>query len=56
MVEVVPRTQTLSVVCLTNIPRSIKFLRHFYFADWRFFEVCGNKFLLLELTEISAGN
>ena len=31
------------------------FSRDFYFEDWRFFEVCGNKFLWLQLTEISAG-
>ena len=34
----------------------MKFLRDFYFADWRFFEVYWNKFLRCELTEISAGN
>jgi len=35
----------------------MKFLRDFYFDReyWRFFEVCGNKFLRLQLTEISAG-
>lgn len=49
-------TQSLSVACLTNITRSIKFLRDFYFADWWFFEVCGNKFSPLELTDFSTGN
>ena len=24
--------------------------------DWRYFVVCGNKFLQLEMTEISGGN
>ena len=33
----------------------MKFLRDFYFEDWRFFEVYRNKFLRLQLTEISAG-
>ena len=40
---------------IPSIPCSMKFLRDFYFEDWRFFEVCGNKFLWLQLTEISAG-
>ena len=31
-------------------------LREFYFVDWRYFVVCGNKFLQLEMTEISGGN
>ena len=31
----------------------MKILREFYFADWRFFVVCGNKFLQFEMTEIS---
>ena len=34
----------------------MKILRKFYFADWRFFVVCGNKFLWFEMTEISGGN
>ena len=34
----------------------MKILREFYFAGWRFFVVCGNKFLRFEMTEISAGN
>ena len=34
----------------------MKILREFYFADWRFFVVCGNKFLWFEMTEMSAGN
>ena len=34
----------------------MKILREFYFADWRFFVVCDNKFLRFEMTEISAGN
>ena len=34
----------------------MKFVQDFYFADWRVFEVCGNKFLWSELTETSAGN
>ena len=38
------------------IPCSTKILREFYFADWRFFVVCGNKFLRFEMTEISGGN
>ena len=33
----------------------MNFLRDFYFEDWQFFEVCGNKFLRLQMTEISAG-
>ena len=33
----------------------MKFLSDFYFECWRFFEVCGNKCLQLQLTEISAG-
>ena len=40
---------------MPSIPCSMKFLRDFYFEDWRFFEVYRNKFLLLQLTEISAG-
>ena len=40
---------------MPSIPCSMKFLRVFYFEDWRFFEVYRNKFLLLQLTEISAG-
>ena len=35
---------------------SMKILREFYFADLGFFVVCGNKFLRLEMTEISSGN
>ena len=35
---------------------SMKILREFYFADWRFFVVCGNKFLRFEMAEISGGN
>ena len=38
-----------------NIPCSMKILQEFYFADWRFFVVCGNKFLQFEKTEISGG-
>ena len=38
------------------IPCSMKILREFYFADWRFLVVCGNKFLRFKMTEISAGN
>ena len=34
----------------------MKFLLDFDFADWRFFEVCENKFFRREWTEISAGN
>ena len=33
---------------------STKILQEFYFADWRFFVVYGNKFLRFEITEISA--
>ena len=40
---------------IPSIPCSMKFLRDFYFEDWRFFEVYRNKFLRLQLTEISAG-
>ena len=40
---------------MPSIPCSMKFLRDFYFEDWRFFEVYRNKFLRLQLTEISAG-
>jgi len=32
----------------------MKFLQDFYLVDWQFFVVCGNKFLWLELAEISA--
>ena len=39
-----------------RLPCSMKILREFYFADWRFFVVCGNKFLRFEITEISVGN
>ena len=39
-----------------QLPCSMKILREFYFADWRFFVVCGNKFLRFEMAEISAGN
>ena len=39
-----------------QIPCSMKILREFYFADYRFFVVCGIKFLRFEMTEISAGN
>ena len=39
-----------------GFPCSMKILREFYFADWRFFVVCGNKFLRFEMTEISDGN
>ena len=35
---------------------SMKIFREFYFADWRSFVVCGNKFLRFEMTESSAGN
>ena len=38
------------------IPCGMKILREFYFADWRFLGVFGNKFLRFEMTEISAGN
>ena len=38
------------------IPCSTKILREFYFADWRVFVVCGNKFLRVEMTEMFAGN
>lgn len=31
-------------------------MRDYHFGNWRFFEVCGNKLLWLELTEISIGN
>ena len=41
---------------LNGIPCSMKILGEFYFADWRFFVVCGNKFLRFEMTEISDGN
>ena len=36
-----------------EVPCTTKILREFYFADWRFFVVCGNKFLRFEMTEIS---
>ena len=39
-----------------GLPGSMKILREFYFADWRFFVVCGNKFLRFKMTEISGGN
>ena len=39
----------------SDLPCSMKILREFYFADWRFFVVCKNKFLRFEMTEISAG-
>ena len=39
-----------------ELPCSMKILREFYFADWRFFVVCRNKFLRFEMTEISGGN
>ena len=42
--------------CIPVLPCSTKILREFYFADWRFFVVCGNKFLRFKMTEISAGN
>ena len=42
--------------CENTLPCSMKILREFYFADWRFFVVCGNKFLRFEMTEISGGN
>ena len=32
---------------------SMKLLREFYFAGWRFVVVCGNKFLWFKMTEIS---
>ena len=38
-----------------DLPCSMKILREFYFADRRFFVVCGNKFLRFEMTEISGG-
>ena len=41
---------------LKYIPCSKKILREFYFADWRVFVVCGNKFLRFEMTKIFAGN
>jgi len=41
---------------MADLPRSMKILREFYFADWQFFVVCGNKFLRFEMTEISVGN
>ena len=31
-------------------------MKHEHFADWRFFVVCGNKFLQFEMIEISGGN
>ena len=34
----------------------MKILREFYFADLIIFVVCGNKFLWLKMTEVSAGN
>ena len=40
----------------SQLPRSMKILREFYFADWRYFVVCGNKFLRFGMTEISSGN
>ena len=36
------------LTCLLLLLCSMKILRDFYFADWRFFEVCGNKFLRRE--------
>ena len=39
-----------------ELPCSMKILREFYFADWRFFVVCGNKFWRFEMTEISGRN
>ena len=44
------------LVLIQQVPCSTKILREFYFADWRFFVVCGNKFLRVEKTEISTGN
>ena len=41
---------------MMRLPCNMKILREFYFADWRFFVVCGNKFLRFEMTEVSAGN
>ena len=32
-----------------ELPCSMKILWEFYFADWRFFVVCGNKFLRFEM-------
>ena len=37
------------------VPFTMIFLGDFYFADWQFFKVCGNRFSRRELTEISAG-
>ena len=34
----------------------MEILREFYLADLGFFVVCRNKFLRLEMTEISSGN
>ena len=42
--------------CGSGVPCSMKILQEFYFADWRLFMVCGNKFLRFEMTEISGGN
>ena len=42
--------------CENTLPCSMKILREFYFADGRFFVVCGNKFLPFEMTEISGRN
>ena len=48
-------TEGVSISSCT-IPCSMKILREFYFADCRFFVVCGNKFLRFEMTEISGEN
>ena len=45
-----------AVTYTRHLPCSMKILRAFYFADWRFFVVCGNTFLRFEMTEISVGN
>ena len=34
-----------------KLPCSTKILREFYFSDWRFFLVCGSKFLRFEMTD-----
>ena len=49
-------TPTKNIAVDEGIPCSTKILSEFYFADWRCFVVCRNKFLRVEMTEISAGN
>ena len=46
----------LCTPCKRCLPCCMKILREFYFADWRFIVVCGNKFLRFQMTEISGGN